>query len=272
LEDDDTYQRFIQHPPKESILIKINWRDNPWFPSVLKDEKDDLKERDFDSYLNVWEGEPRQSVDGAIYQQQLMEAKEGERILHVPHVKSEGVDTYWDLGKSDGTAIWFGQNIAYEYRFIDYLFEQHKGLNYFFSIMQSKPYMYRNIWLPHDAKQERLGQDRTIEAQVRATFPNANVEIIDGCGTPGSVANGIEAARSIFSQCYFDKEKCSDGIHALRHYHYKKDPQTGKTSKNPEHDWSSHGSDAFRYFAMVVQNLTQTKKKKRTHHNVGWMG
>ena len=70
-EDDATYKRFVSNPPKSAVLININWRDNPWFPEVLDQERLDLQERDPDAYDHVWEGKCRQWLEGAIYSTEL---------------------------------------------------------------------------------------------------------------------------------------------------------------------------------------------------------
>ena len=81
LESDDTYQRFVLSPPKNAIVQKISWRDNPWFPQVLKQEMLDLKAKDRDAYLHVWEGECRKSLEGAVYAEELRDcAEEGAGV------------------------------------------------------------------------------------------------------------------------------------------------------------------------------------------------
>lgn len=74
LEEDETYQRFVMSPPPGTIDIQANWSDNPWFPETLRDEKDYLKSVDYNAYLNVWEGECRQIVDGAFWTMQQIAA------------------------------------------------------------------------------------------------------------------------------------------------------------------------------------------------------
>jgi hypothetical protein len=87
LEDDETYQRFIVSPPSDCIVIPISWRDNPWFPDVLKREAADLLERDPDSYAHVYGGATRQTVEGAIYARELQAAATDSppRLTRVPY-------------------------------------------------------------------------------------------------------------------------------------------------------------------------------------------
>lgn len=94
-----------------------------------------------------------------------------------------------------------------------------------------------------------------------------------------SIADGINAARTIFVNCYFDAEKCADGLQCLRHYRYEVDPDTGQFGKNPLHDWASHGADAFRGFALSTQDRALKAKQQQNGGSQfsgsaasGWMG
>lgn len=257
LEEDETYQRFVLNPPPNAKVVKVGWQDNPWFPEVLKDEMNYLKEKDYDAYLNVWEGHCKQTLDGAIYANEIRLLKEQNRITSVPYNSDIPVMTFWDLGDADGTAIWFVQKNGVEWHVIDYYYNCHHKLAHYFEVLQSKQYHYQGHYLPHDADYELLGQTQTIKKQFQNMYPNAIIQIVDGAGKSGSLTTGIEAARNVMTTCWFDQNKTADGLHALRHYHYAKDQVTGRTSRLPYHDWSSHGASAFMYFAMSIGKLKQ---------------
>lgn len=269
LEEDETYQRFVLNPPPNAKVVKVGWQDNPWFPEVLKQEMDYLKEKNYDDYLNVWEGHCKQTLDGAIFADEVREATLRERITNVPYQAGKGVHTIWDLGDSDGTAIWFVQQIGKEYHMIDYYYNQHHKLGHYLELMQNKGYLYESINLPHDAEYDLLGQTQTIRQQVAAAFPNARTQIVEGAGKPGSVIHGIEAARNIFPQCWFDKNRCADGLWSLRHFHYEKKPLSGKTSRTYHHDDASHGGIAFVYFAMANKRISSPKSAPIIYSNAG---
>lgn len=269
LESDPTYQRFVVKPPKNSTLITVNWQDNPWFPQVLLDEKNDLMERDYDQYLNVWEGHCKVTLDGAIFANEIRAAVKAERFMSVPIDCAKPVHTFWDLGRADKTAIWFVQQIGFEYRVLDYYENQGYALGHYLKVLQERGYVYGDCWLPHDADNELLASERTIAQQVRAFGYKVRI-------TPKiSIAGGIEAARAIFANCYFDQDKCADGLHCLRHYRYDVDPESQQYSKNPLHDWASHGADAFRYLAVAMMVPKEKKSLKERHkQHVGansWM-
>ena len=264
LETDETYQRFVVNPPKDAKVVKINWDDNPWFPDVLRKEMEELKERDVDAWMNVWEGNCRITLDGAIYAKQLRQAQEENRITSVPYDQTKPVHAFFDLGRADSTAIWFVQQVGLEYRFIDFYASTGYPLHHYIKAMREKPYIYGTVYLPHDAQNELLASDRTIDRQMRDA--NFDTTIVPR----SSVEGGIEAARSVFNRCWFDLSKCAEGIQYLRHYRYDVDPDTGQFSKKPLHDINSHAADAFRYFAEAMQEQSPKRTDKRP--TTGWMG
>jgi len=255
LEDDVTYQRFVKDPPTDSVVVKINHSDNPWLPEVLKQEMADLRAKDEDAYLNIWEGHCRQSLEGAVYANEMRKATEEGRIMRVPYDATKPVYTAWDLGWADTTSIWFYQTIGMEFRVIDYYSNNLQPLSHYLKVMQEKPYVYDVDNLPHDAKAKTLGTGKSIEEMCRAAGRKVNIVPML------SKRDGIEAARAIFGQCYFDSEKCSDGLQALRHYRYEVDPDTKQFSREPKHDWASHGADGFRYLVVSLKNPSKDSLK-----------
>jgi phage terminase large subunit len=267
LETDETYQRFVANPPGDSIQIKINWYDNPWFPDTLKLEKDALKLRDEEAYNQVWEGLCRQTVDGAIFAKEMQQAEKDGRLCRVPYDATKPVHAVFDLGWSDSTAIWFLQFVGMETRLIRYIEDSQKTISYYLATMQTYGYVYDTIWLPHDAENKTLAAaGRSIDDIVRAagykTQIMPRVPILDS----------INAARTIFPNCYFDREHTADGLACLRHYRYEVDPETGQFSRNPLHDHYSHGADAFRYIALMIKEPPKRKKSSQIAMASGWMG
>lgn len=248
LETDYTFQRFVrQADPTQMHVVKMTWRDNPWFPDVLKEEMERDKRLDYDHYLNIWEGFCLQVLEGAIYAKELRRAQEEGRICSVPWDREWPVDTFWDLGRADATAIWFAQRVAMQYRVLDYYIGTGEGdVSFYLNELQSKRYVYGTVWLPHDARAKRLGTKRTIEEQIRQA--GFKVQIVPRL----SPTDGINAARMVFPTCWFDEDKCEEGLQALRHYRYR--VVDGHYSNDPVHDWASDGADAFRYMAVALRD------------------
>ena len=267
LETDETYQRFVAKPPRDCIVMRINWSDNPWFPETLRLEKDALKERDLNAYNQVWEGMCRRSVDGAIFGNEMQQAENDGRLTKVPYDPTKPVHAVCDLGWSDATAWWFVQFIGMETRLIRYFEGSQRTMTSYLAQLQTFGYVYDTIWLPHDAENKTLAAaGRTIEEIVRsAGFKTSVMPRVP-------VVDSINAARTIFPNLWFDRDNCADGLNCLRHYRYEVDPSTGQFSKNPLHDQYSHGADAFRYIALMIKEPTSRKKQRVVAEGAGWMG
>ena len=267
LDTDETYQRFVLHSPENCKVVKINWSDNPWFPETLRIEKDALRDRDIEAYNTVWEGLCRQTVDGAIFAREIQMAELEERITRVPYDATKPVHAVFDLGWSDATAIWFVQFIGMETRIIRYIEDSQKTISDYLAKMQTYGYVYDTLWLPHDAENRTLAAaGRSIDQIVRSA--GYKTKIIPR--TP--IVDSINAARTLFRNCWFDRDNCYDGLQCLRHYKYDVDPETKQFSKNPLHDQYSHGADAFRMLGLVVNEPKRRVSKPSYAMPQSWMG
>ncbi len=267
LDTDETYQRFVLHSPENCKVVKINWSDNPWFPETLRIEKDALRDRDIEAYNTVWEGLCRQTVDGAIFAREIQMAELEERITRVPYDATKPVHAVFDLGWSDATAIWFVQFIGMETRIIRYIEDSQKTISDYLAKMQTYGYVYDTLWLPHDAENKTLAAaGRSIDQIVRSA--GYKTKIIPR--TP--IVDSINAARTLFRNCWFDRDNCYDGLQCLRHYRYEVDPETKQFSKNPLHDQYSHGADAFRMLGLVVNEPKRRVNKPSYAMPQSWMG
>ena len=266
LREDDTYQRFVVNPPPGSVVKKVSYADNPFFPEVLERERLLLKDRDPDAYMTVWEGHCREILEGAIFADELRAAKQDGRIGKVSWDPSLPVDTYWDLGFADATSIWFVQPIAHEFRIIDFFQDQLKSIQHYVKELQLRRYTYRTAYLPHDADHQTLAAGgRSVAQQVRAAGVGERVITIDRIPTKEL---GIAAARAVFPLCWFDESRCADGLQALRHYRYEVDPDTRAWSSKPCHDWSSHAADAFMQLGCSIR--PENDRRTGRNHFVGF--
>lgn len=271
LETDETYQRFVANPPTNAVIQKINWSDNPWFPETLREEKDALKSRDIQAYNVVWEGMCRQTIDGAIFAREMQLAEAEGRITKVLYDPVKPVHAVFDLGWADMTAVWFVQFIGMETRLIRYFEVNQTTMTEILAKMQTFGYLYDTIWLPHDAQNKTLASNgRSIEDIVRSA--GHKTRILERV----PVVDSINAARSMFRSCYFDRENCHEGLQCLRHYRYEVDPETNQFSRTPLHDHYSHGADAFRYIGLMVNEPRQRRVQRQIPQGYGqahsWMG
>lgn len=293
-EDDDTYQRFVVHPPKNSIVCEINWRDNPWFPDVLEQERIELKERDPAEYDHVWEGKCRKWLEGAIYANELRAAYDQKRVRKVEHDANAKVYTAWDLGRTDDTAIWWYQLVGGEIHVLESYASSGGSLSEYASqitghdvridivdgevkakvgepipeLEHRRGYKYETHWLPHDARAKTLAANgKSIQQQLQTALGYGMVRIVPNL----SREDGIQAARTSFPRCWFDADKTADGLKALRKYRRELKDDEVSLSKEPKHDWTSHYADAFRYLAVAWQEdrpSSQENRQKRDPYGI----
>lgn len=242
--------------PADAIVVEANWRDNPFFPSVLMKEMLEDKERDYDKYMHIWEGNYRRTLDGAVYAKEIRKLYEDKRVCRVLPIPGKPVDTFWDLGKRDHTAIWFAQMQMGEYRIPDFYQNRGEKLEHYVQVVKERGYPIGTIWLPHDAEQDRL-VGKTILQAMRDLFPNTLVRVIPRMAKK---ANGIEAVRRIFPNCYFDEEKTREGLKCLGKFKYDVDADTGGYSANPLHDENSDAADAFAQLALSLSEAAPKVK------------
>ena len=209
---------------------------------------------------------------GAYYGKQLQQAENDKRIGNVPYETELGVETWWDLGIGDSTAIWFTQSIGREIRVIDYYEASGEGFPHYAKVLQSKPYVYSQHHAPHDIEVRELGSGRSRKEVA------ANLGIVFQVVPNIPIEDGIEAGRSILSRCWFDKVKCERGLNALASYHKDWDDKLKTWRSQPKHDWASHGADAFRYLAVghktakvKTQEPIQIISYTRDSENQSWM-
>ena len=266
LETDPTYQRFIANPPPDCLSNAVNWRDNPWFPVELENERRHAEESGSkDLYLHTWEGHCLRVLDGAVYADEMRKMREEGRIGRVPYEPSKPVYTFWDLGFGDNTAIWFVQSVGMQVRVIDYYSANRQPLTHYVQMLQSRGYVYAEHGLPHDARHANLGTGKTVQEMLEEL--GLKIRIVPQVG----IDNGIQAVRRIMPNVWID-DKCADGIRCLEYYHYETNKDGGAHAK-PAHDWSSHGADAFRYFAVGFEEKTATPLKiKPPRSRNAWMG
>ena len=246
LDTDETYARFVVRPPVDAVVVKINWSDNPWFPAVLDKERVSLKERDPEAYRNVWEGECRSSVEGAIYAKEVAALYESGRVRPVPYDPILPVHTVWDLGWNDQTSIILVQR-ASEVRILGYIEDSHRTLAEYVAQLKALPYVWGHDWLPHDGRAKDFKSGKSAEEIMKAL--QRRPRIVSNL----DVESGIKAARMVFPRCYFDPS-AERLLHCLKRYRRAIHATTNEPGA-PLHDEHSHGADAFRYLALAVDQM-----------------
>ena len=201
-----------------------------------------------DQYDQEYEISFEASILGAFYGTEMREATEAGRICRVDYQPEVPVHTAWDLGYRDDTAIWFYQVIRGEIHVIDYYAVSGANIAELAAVVIGKPYKYGKHNLPHDAKAKTLAaQGKSIIEQLAEYLGINNLTIVPDL----SVQDGIQAVRQMLPQTWFDAERCSEGIEALRQYQREYDEDKKAFRQTPRHDWCSHPADAMRMLAIA---------------------
>jgi hypothetical protein len=189
------------------------------------------------------------ALEGAYYSKELALAYAQERVGKIPYNPSKRVHTAWDLGLDDSTAIWFFQIINDNLRIIDYKEWSNVSLGTIIKEVKEFPYVYGKHIGPHDITTREL-----TTKESRYNFAKKLGIKFFVCPKLG-IMDGIEAARRALAISLIDEEKCSQGLDALSQYSKKFDSVRKVFLEKPNHDWSSHASDAFRYLAVGYEHL-----------------
>jgi phage terminase large subunit len=251
--------------PTGAVVVRANWSDNPFFPKVLEDERQDCLRTTPEQYEHVWEGGYASVLEGAYFAKYLAEAKAQGRITKVSPDPLMALRAYVDIGgtgaKADAFAMWIVQFVGREIRVLNYYESVGQPLSAHLNWMRENGYGPGKcqIWLPHDGQTN----DRVIDVSFESALRSAgySVQVVPNQGK-GAARQRIEAARRRFPSVWFNESTTEAGRDALGWYHEKKDEARG-VGLGPDHDWASHGSDAFGLMCVCYQDPASTV-------NPGW--
>jgi phage terminase large subunit len=259
-------------PPSSAAVVRANWSDNPWFPAVLEQERLDCLNGQPDQYDHIWEGGYATVTEGAYYAACLADAKAKGRI---GHVAADPLMTYraiFDIGgtgaKADAVAIWIAQYVGREIRCLNYYEAVGQPLATHVNWLRDNGYGKALIVLPHDG----TTNDKVYDVSYESAFRDAGFEVnvIPNQGK-GAASMRIEAARRLFPSIWFNANTTQGGIDALGWYHERKD-EARNIGLGPEHDWSSHGADAFGLMCVAYEAPKEPAQRRAYARAGSWMG
>lgn len=254
-------------------VIELNWRDNPRFTAKLEKQRTDWLRDNADSYDHVWEGGYASSTRGAYFVKQITAAKaEGRLALHAGDALRIPVDplmrrrVFVDIGgtgaRADAFAMWVAQFVGLEVRIIDYYEQVGQPIGAHLTWLHERGHRpgVTDIWLPHDG----ATHDRVFAVSYESALNDAGYEVtvVPNQGR-GAAISRINAARRMFPACRFDSEGTSAGVEALAWYHEKWDEERD-IGLGPDHDWASHGSDAFGLMGVVYEDAARPSSTGET--------
>lgn len=277
--DSDAVDKFFRggSRPEDATVIEVNWYDNPWFPEVLRKEKDQDYNADPEMAEHVWGGGYEIVSEGSYYARLIAQAEKEGRIGAFPYDPKLPLRTAWDIGIDDYTAVWFVQDDGKQATVVDYYEAsgEHAGevvptcmpeLNPDIAAGRAQlsvlgremPFKYQRHHLPHDVKVREWGSGHRSR---RETLMSLGVKpIVEGVAT--NPADRVQAVRKLLPIVRFNNTpRVQIGLSRLRRYRRKWN-ETLQTFTTPEHDINSHGSDAFGEYAINCGLIPMGEPKK----------
>jgi hypothetical protein len=208
-----------------------------------------------DKYLQEFECSFDASVEGSYYGTILQEIEQKKHMQEIPREELSRTFTAWDLGMGDSTSIWVAQLVGSEVRLIDYYENHGVGLDHYVKWIRDNDYLKAEHILPHDVRVRELGTGKS------------RMEMLEEAGLEVKIAprmgldDGIQAVRRLLPRCWFNVPKVQNGLNCLRNYRRDYDEKRKIFYERPLHDWSSHGSDSFRYLALGLDEGNSTWSK-----------
>lgn len=229
--------------------MAINERKRAWYAATRNADFEENPEQMWQEFPSTPKEAFQVSTEGCYYATQLAATRKAGRICRIPKLELP-VDTFWDVGNSDSTAIWFKQKVGLEHRFLKYYEASGETLGHYAKYLQDTGYLMGKHFLPHDAAHKRLSDHNKSIKEMLEDLGVNNIEIVPRITDE---LTGIQMTRNAFSQCIFDEEGCADGLKRLQNFKKAWNPQTGNWKPTPRpNDPNAHGSDAFRQFAQAL--------------------
>jgi hypothetical protein len=239
------HEYFEHIEQQEGCLLSMAQR--AWWVSTRDSDFSGQTEMMWQEYPSTSKEAFQQSTEGCYYTVQMTAARKQGRITRVPHRQGRPVNTFWDIGNSDGTAVWFHQRVGRDDLFIKFIEGWGEPYSHYVSEMQKLGWIWGAHYLPHDAGHVRQGQ--LANSSPETMLRNLGLKNIVIVPAVEDINHGIQLARDAFSTCWFDEVECKEGIAHLDQYRKQWNRTTERYMGSPRHDIHSEGADAFRQFA-----------------------
>lgn len=217
-----------------------------------------------DKYQQEFECSFHAAVEGSYYGKLMNELEEKNRLVEITRDDLCQTFTAWDLGMGDSTAIWVAQITGQEVRILDYVENHGQGLDWYVNWIRDNGWTNATHKLPHDVSVRELGTGKSRLEMLQGA--GLSVDVLPRL----SVDDGIQSVRRLLPRCWFNMPRVRQGVDCLRNYRREFDEKRNVFYEKPLHDWASHGSDAFRYLAIGLDN-TQSSWSKPINVNTKWI-
>jgi hypothetical protein len=246
--------------------VKLDEEQRAWYVKKRISLKRDMKRE----YPATIKESFEQAVEGAIYGEEMTTLRERGRICSIPIDLLEPVNTFWDLGSSDHTAIWLHQRVGAWDHFVGYMHGTKTGLRKWWDELEkwreaNGVSKWGRHYLPHDGEAERQGEEIESAKTILEALGVKNIEIVPRVA---SLSIGIDKTRTVMVKSVrIDSEACVEGIKCLDSYQYEWDEKRGQWKADPLHNWASNGADAFRQHAQGYQASEPVERLKPQARN-----
>jgi phage terminase large subunit len=239
----ELFDRASKEPGWAALQFKVS-------ETQIIDEQELLdarKEMGDDKYNQEFECSFNAAVEGSYYGKLINDLEEKGRMCEI--TRDDLCQTYvaWDLGMGDSTALWVAQNAGQETRLLDYVENHGQGLDWYVNWLKENDWHKAEQLLPHDVEVRELGTGKSRLEVLREA--GLNVKVLPRL----SVDDGIQSVRRLLPRCWFNMPKVKQGLDCVRNYRREYDEKRNVFYDKPLHDWASHGSDAFRYLALGME-------------------
>ena len=239
----ELFDRAGKEPGWAALQFKVSETqiiDTEELEAARKEMGDDKYNQEFECSFNA-------AVEGSYYGKIIGDLEEKGRMCDI--TRDDLCQTYvaWDLGMGDSTALWVAQNAGQETRLLDYVENHGQGLDWYVNWLKENHWETAEQLLPHDVEVRELGTGKSRLEVLREA--GLNVKVLPRL----SVDDGIQSVRRLLPRCWFNMPKVKQGLDCVRNYRREYDEKRNVFYDKPLHDWASHGSDAFRYLALGME-------------------
>jgi hypothetical protein len=242
---DKDVKYFHELEAQEGITLSAGQQ--AWYVATRKADFADEEDKMWQEYPSTAAEAFQRSTEGTYYAAQLASARKERRITTVPFTPGVPVNTFWDIGNSDGSAIWLHQRIGLRNHFIGFVEGWGESYSYFVGKLQATGYVWGKHYLPHDGGHVRQGQ--VINISPKQMLENLGLRNVVCVPVVSSLQDGIQLTRDAFNACWFDETACAEGITHLQMYRKRWNTATANWSNEPLKDVHTEAADAFRQWA-----------------------
>lgn len=256
--------------------IPLSDRKRAWYAKKSEEQGDKMKQEHPSTPEEAFE----QAIEGAYYGKEMGKALKEGRVADLPIIPGVAVNTFWDIGMSDTTAIWFHQQIGPWHHFIDFYENSGEQATHYVAKLIELGYIYGKHYLPHDGiNTEWAGTGNQTRLQILQSLLPGKVELVPRID---NLQDGIDMTRQVMSRCRFDRTRCGEnppgsgrgGLPALQNYRKAWNERLDVWHDYPLHDWASNGADAFRQFSqgfpIAGLNDETAKSDRRKRRSGDW--